>query len=35
VHKIGRTLTNWVVERRIMVMSIQGGELALRVLGGV
>jgi hypothetical protein len=35
VHKIGETLTNRVVERRNMIMSIQGGALALSLLGGV
>jgi hypothetical protein len=32
MHKVGKTLTNRVVERRNMIMSILGGELALRVL---
>jgi hypothetical protein len=35
VHKVDRTLANLVVERRNMIMSIEGGELALRVLWGV
>jgi hypothetical protein len=34
-HKVGRTLTNRVVERRNMINDYQRGELALRVLGGV
>jgi hypothetical protein len=34
VHRIGRTLANLMVERRNMIMSIYGGELVLRVLGG-
>jgi hypothetical protein len=32
VHKVDRTLTNRVVERRNMIISTKGGELALRVL---
>jgi hypothetical protein len=32
MHKVGKTLTNRVVERRNMIMPILGGELALRVL---
>jgi hypothetical protein len=35
VHKVGRTLVNRVLERRNKIISIQGGEFALRVLGGV
>jgi hypothetical protein len=35
VHKVGRTPTNRVVERRNIVKSILGRELALRVLGRV
>jgi hypothetical protein len=34
-HKVGRTLANQVDERRNMIMTIQGGELTLRVLGGL
>jgi hypothetical protein len=34
VHRIDRTLANLMVERRNMIMSIYGGELVLRVLGG-
>jgi hypothetical protein len=35
VHKVGRTHTNRMVQRRNMIMSIEWGELALRVLGGM
>jgi hypothetical protein len=35
VHKVGRTLANWVVERRNMINVYLRGELALRVLEGV
>jgi hypothetical protein len=35
VHKASRTLPNRVVERRNMIMSNEGGEPALRVLGRV
>jgi hypothetical protein len=36
VHKVGRTLANRVVERRNMInIYLGGGELVLRVLGGV
>jgi hypothetical protein len=35
-HKVGRTLGNQVDERRNMINGyLRGGELALRVLGGV
>jgi hypothetical protein len=33
--KLIELFTNRVVERRIMIMSIYGGELALKVSGGV
>jgi hypothetical protein len=33
VHKVGRTPTNRVVERRNMIKCSLGGEFALRVLG--
>jgi hypothetical protein len=35
VHKVDRTLVNWVVERRNMINVDIRGELALRWLGGV
>jgi hypothetical protein len=34
-HKVGRTLANWVIERRNMINDYLRGELALRVFGGV
>jgi hypothetical protein len=33
--KLVELFANRVVERRNMIISIKGGELALRVLGGV
>jgi hypothetical protein len=33
--KLVELFANRVVERRILIMTIYGGELALRVLGGV
>jgi hypothetical protein len=33
--KLVELFANRMVERRNMIMSIQGGEFALRVLGGV
>jgi hypothetical protein len=33
VHKVSSTLANRVIERRNMIISILGGELALRMLG--
>jgi hypothetical protein len=34
VHKVGRTLANRVVERKNMIMSTWGGELALSFFRG-
>jgi hypothetical protein len=35
VHKVDRTIANRVVERRNMIMSTYGVEVALRMLGGI